>query len=67
MTSVSEFCTHYCVVEYGPGCKKTCLLRFANNKCAEQAAHSRSLISAFGVQVLDSITYKLAINEISIV
>ena len=66
MTLVSEFRTYYCVVEYGPECNKTCLLRFANNKDTDQPAHMRSLISAFVIRSLESITSKLATSEILI-
>ena len=37
---------------------------FANNKGADQTAQMRSLISAFVVCSLESITSKLAISEI---
>ena len=39
-----------------PGHEKTCLMSYANNKGAYQPAHPRSLISAFVVPCLDSIT-----------
>ena len=38
---------------------------YANNKCADQPAHLRSLISAFVFRCLDSIKHLLAIAEIS--
>ena len=38
-----------------PGHEKMCLMSYANNKGADQPAHSRSLISAFVVRCLDSI------------
>ena len=38
---------------------------FANNKCADQPAHLRSLISAFVIHVLENIISKLAVREIS--
>ena len=38
---------------------------YANNKGADQPAHSRSLISAFVVHCLDSITPLVSISEIS--
>ena len=41
------------------------ILPYANNKAADQPAHSRSLISAFVVRCLDSIKPSLAIAEIS--
>ena len=37
-----------------PGAEKTCLMSYANNKGADQPAHSRSLISIFVVRCLDS-------------
>ena len=40
---------------YEPGHEKMCLMSYANNKGADQTAHSRSLISAFVVCCLDSI------------
>ena len=51
----------------GPRREKTCLRRFANNTGADQPAHSRSLISAFVICLLESIIYRLAASEISIV
>ena len=41
-------------------------LGFATNKGADQPAHSRSLISAFVIRLLENIIYKLATREISI-
>ena len=38
---------------------------YANNKGADQPAHSRSLISTFVVRYLDNIISVLAISEIS--
>ena len=38
---------------------------YANNKGADQSAHSHSLISAIIVRCLDSITPVVAISEIS--
>ena len=38
---------------------------YANNKGADETAHSRGLISAFVVRCLDSITSLFAIAEIS--
>ena len=35
----------------------------ANNKCPDQPAHPRSLISAFVIPLLESITSKLATSE----
>ena len=42
-----------------------CLMSYANNKGADQPAHSRSLISAFIVRCLDSIISLDSIAEIS--
>ena len=50
--------------EIGPRHGKTCLLRFANNKCADQPVHPPSLISAYVVHFLKSIISKLATCEI---
>ena len=50
---------------YGPRREKTCLPGFANNKDANQPAHSRSLISAFVIRLLESIISKIATSEIS--
>ena len=38
----------------------------ANNKCADQLAHPRSLISAFAIHLLNSIILKHAPIEISL-
>ena len=46
---------HFCAKEFEPGHKKMCLISYANNKGADQPAHSRSLTSAFIVRCLDSI------------
>ena len=48
----------------GPWREKTCLLRFANNTCADQPALMRRLISAFGFHFLESIICNLATGEI---
>ena len=40
---------------------------FANNKGADQPAHTRRLISAFVIRLLVSIISKLASSEIAIV
>ena len=45
--------------------EKMCLMSYANNKGADQPAHSRSLISAFVVRYLDSIISLDSIAEIS--
>ena len=50
---------------YEPGHEKMCLMSYANNKCADQPAHPRSLISAFVVRCLDSIISLDAIAKIS--
>ena len=49
----------------GPGHAKTCLMPHANNKGADQPAHSRSLISTFVVRCLDSMICILAICKVS--
>ena len=49
-----------------PQREKTCLLGFANNKGADQPAHTHSLISAFVIRFLESTISKLAKSEISI-
>ena len=54
------------VIYFGPHREKTCLLRFANNKGADQPAHPRSLISAFVIRVSERTISKLATSEISI-
>ena len=41
------------------------VLPYANNKGADQPAHSRSLISAFVVRCLDSMISLVSISEIS--
>ena len=41
-------------------------LWFANNTGADQPAHSRSLISAFVIRILESIICKPATDEVSI-
>ena len=48
-----------------PGHEKMCLKSNANNKGADQPAHSRSLINAFVVRCLDSIISLDSIAEIS--
>ena len=48
-----------------PGHEKKCLMSYANNKGVDQAAHPRSLISAFVVHYLDSIISLDSIAEIS--
>ena len=51
---------------YRPCQEKTCLCGFVNNKGADQLAHPRRLISAFGIRFLKSIISNLATNEILI-
>ena len=51
--------------EYQPGHEKMCLMSYANNKGADQPAHSRSLISAFVVRCSDNIISLDSIVEIS--
>ena len=53
------------ILLFEPGHEKTCLMSYANNKGADQPAHSRSLISAFIVRCLDSIISLDSIAEIS--
>ena len=50
----------------GPRCEKTCRRWFANNKGADQPAHSHSLISVFVIRYLESTISKQATSEISI-
>ena len=50
---------------YEPDHEKMCIMSFANNNGADQPAHPRSLISAFGVHCLDSIISLDSIAEIS--
>ena len=61
----STFQGIFSVIEYEPGHEKMCLMSYANNKGADQTAHSRSLISAFVVRCLDSIISLDSIAEIS--
>ena len=49
-----------------PRLEKTCRRWLANNKGADQPAHSRSLISTFVIRFLESAISKLATSEISI-
>ena len=49
-----------------PPREKTCLRGFANNKCTDQTAHPRSLISALVLRSLESIISKLATGDMSI-
>ena len=50
-----------------PRQEKTCLRGFANNKCADQLAHPRSLISIIVIRLLKRIISRLATGEISII
>ena len=54
------------IVTFGPRREKTCLRGFANNTCADQPVHPRSLISAFVIRFLESIISRLTASEISI-
>ena len=54
------------LIIYGPQREKTCLRGFANNKCADQPAHPRRLISAFVIPFMESTICKLATGDISI-
>ena len=54
---------------YGPRREKTCLGGgggVANNTGADQIVHSRSLISAFVIRLLEIIISRLATTEISV-
>ena len=48
----------------GPRREKTCLRGFANNKCADQPAHTRSLISAFVVRLTEIIMSRHSTSKI---
>ena len=50
---------------FGPRREKTCLRGFSNNTGADQPAHTRSLIIAFVIRLLESIISRLASSEIS--
>ena len=50
----------------GLDARKTCLQEFADSTGADQPAHPRSLISAFGIRLFDIIISKLFTSEISI-
>ena len=54
------------IKQLGSRREKTCLRKVANNKCADQPAHPRSLISAFVIRLLESIISRLATSKISI-
>ena len=64
LTSCNIFCQPWCKIICEPGNEKTCLMPYGNNKGADQPAHPRSLISAFGVHSLDSIVPILAKSKI---
>ena len=49
----------------GPGHAKTCLMPYANNKGADQPAHTYSLISTFVVRCLDGMICIHAISKVS--
>ena len=51
---------------YEPRREKTCLQGFANNKDADQPAHSRCLISNFVIRLLENIISMHTTSEISI-
>ena len=51
---------------FRPRSEKACLQEFANNTCADQPAHPRSLVSAFVVLILESTVCKLLTGEIYI-
>ena len=53
------------LVSYGPRCEKTYLQRFANNKGPDEPVHSRSLISAFVIRLMESIISKFAASKFS--
>ena len=50
---------------FEPGYEKMCLMSYANNKGADQPAHTRSLISPLVVHYLDSIISLDSIAKIS--
>ena len=50
----------------GPKRKKTFILGFANNKRADQPAHTHRLSNAYVIHLLDSIISKLTTNKKSI-
>ena len=56
----------YILLQNGPQREKTCLRWFGNNTGADQPAHPCSLISAFVISFLESITSRLAADVISI-
>ena len=54
------------IILYGPRHEKTCSRRSVNNTGADQPVHSRSLISAFVICLLESSISKLATSKMSI-
>ena len=46
--------------------ERTRLWRLVNNKCADQFAHTRSLVSAFVIRLLETVISRLASSKISI-
>ena len=52
------------IITCEPGHEKTCLMSYANNKGADQPAHTRILISAFVVHCLDSVMYLVSVTKI---
>ena len=54
ITRVTGYNFQYNIV-FGPRREKTCLRGFTNNKGADQPAHTRSLITAFVVHLMESI------------
>ena len=66
-TSARLYCFQYeeKIFTFEPRHEKTCLKPYANNKDADQPAHSRSLISTFVVHCLDNIIPILSKAKIS--
>ena len=62
-TTKSDFLMTWLIL-YVPRREKTCLRWSANNKGTDQPAHTRSLISAFVICLLESIISKLAKGKI---
>ena len=60
----------YIYIQYmianGPRHEKNCLQGVANNKGADQPALPHSLFSAFVICLLETIIFRLAMSEISI-
>ena len=53
-------------ITIGPRREQICHLGLANNKCADQPAHPRRLISAFNIRFAEGMISKLATSEILI-